>query len=102
VIPKLFDIKDYGFISTDFVPASSSSAKLPAGLQIQCWEAKELEIYFSKEQCETLMSRREERNRARAECLRLLEAMDDVEKMELLKGEKGEEKEKVLKKAIEV
>lgn len=39
--------------------------------------------------------RRDERQAARMECLRLLSAMDDIEKFELLKGDKDKIEVKV-------
>lgn len=51
-----------------------------------------------------LVSRIEERKRARVECLRYLESLDDIEKLELLRGDKEKvpsvEKEKVSRKEI--
>ena len=88
---------DYGLAPSDFGPSSSSS-KVPAGLQIRCWEANQPEKYFTEEQCGMLSVRREERTRARAECLKLLDAMDDLEKLDFLKGDKVEEKEKSAKR----
>lgn len=98
----LFNAQDYGFQITDFSASSSSTSKLPVSLQIRCWEAKELEKYFSAEQCTELRARKEERTRARMECLRLLEGMDDVEKMELLKGDKGDDRMKAAKRTVDV
>jgi hypothetical protein len=103
LIPRLFAIQDHGFLPGDFpLSSSSSAAKLPAGLQLRCWEARDPENYFSAEQCAVYRTRKVERERARAECLRLLDAMDDVEKLELLQGEKGDEKEKVTKELVRV
>lgn len=93
LVPKLFAIHDYGFVSSDFSP-STSTTKIPATLQIRCWEALEPEKYFTDEQITVLASRRAERVRMRAECVRLLGEMDDIEKLELLKGDKGEKREK--------
>ena len=98
LISKLFSQKDYGFLVSDFLP-SSSTTKLPAALQLRYWEVNEPEKYFLGDQLGIVISRVEERRRARAECLRLLEDMDDIEKLELLKGdkEKGEKEKKPAK-----
>ena len=101
-VSELFDVHDYGLIPADFSASGSSLLKVPAGLQIRCWEAKEPERYLSAEHCAMLRARKEERERARLDCLRLLDGLNSMEKMDLLKGDKVEEKDKVLKKAIEV
>lgn len=98
LIPKLFQLQHYGYLPTDFPSSSSSVPKIPASLQIRRWEAINPEAYFSAEQCQTLKQRQAERVAARQECLRLLAAMDDVERWELVKGDgkdKGESKEEV-------
>jgi hypothetical protein len=101
LIPKLFTLHHYGFHLTDF-PPSSSSFKLPASLQIRSWEANDLARWVPPDQLAKLEARRAERVQARAECLRLLAAMDDIEKLELLKGDKAEAKAKKEVKAEDV
>jgi hypothetical protein len=91
VIPLLFDVTDFGLLSTDF-PPSANDVKLPVGLQLRCWEAKDLDQYYTPEECGIWHARVEERKRVREECLRILEGLDDVEKVELLRGDKGEDK----------
>ena len=92
VIRQLFTVHDYGLCPTDFPSSSSMSARIPAALQIRCWEANEPERYFSEEECAVLNARRKDRALVRMECEKLLEQMDDLEKMELLQGEKVDEK----------
>lgn len=89
LITKLFDIKQYGFKPADF-----GVTRIPAGLQIRCWEAKDLNQYFPADKVAELAARRAEREQAREECERMLAAMDDAEKAEFLKGDKAEKVEK--------
>ena len=56
---------------------------------------------FSVELCAIYNARNEERTKARAAHSKLLESMNDLEKIELLKGEKGKKRE-VLTMASEV
>lgn len=87
LVDKLFDLKQYGFQPSDF-----GVARIPAGLQIRCWEAKNLDTYFPSDRVPELLSRRAEREQARQECERIVGDMDDVEKTEFLKGDKTTEK----------
>ncbi|WVR03828.1 hypothetical protein IAU60_000824 [Kwoniella sp. DSM 27419] len=96
LIPKLFTMAQYGFLPSDFTP-SSSSLKVPAALQIRCWEANDIQKYSAPDQVEELLARRRERELARTECLRILESLDDVEKLELVKGDKPERGDKAIK-----
>nr|XP_019050366.1 hypothetical protein I302_00796 [Kwoniella bestiolae CBS 10118]OCF29296.1 hypothetical protein I302_00796 [Kwoniella bestiolae CBS 10118] len=89
LIPKLFTLHQYGFLPSDFSP-SSSTTKVPAALQIRCWEANDLQKYFPADQLEEIMRRRKEREAARQECLRILHGLDDIEKLELIKGDKAD------------
>lgn len=85
MVSKLFTLKQYGFLPTDFGIAAS---KLPAGLQIRCWEANNASQYFPEDQLAVLEARRSEREHAREECERLLAGLDEAGKTALLKGEK--------------
>lgn len=83
LVPKLFTQKQYGFTAADFNVAAS---KFPAGLQIRCWEANDLEKYFPADRIDDLKARRIERERAREECEHMLFAMSDADKAALLEG----------------
>ncbi len=85
LIPNLFTLKQYGFTSSDFPNATS---KIPASLQIRCWEANDVEKYFPSDQVEIMLTRRKERESTREMIQSMLEGMDDIEKVELIKGEK--------------
>jgi hypothetical protein len=65
-------------------------------LQIRCWEVLEPAKYFPEDQLEVLQARRAERVKAREQAVNILAGLDDVEKLEMLKGEKDE------KTAVEV
>ncbi|WWC96983.1 hypothetical protein V866_003860 [Kwoniella sp. B9012] len=101
LIPKLFTLHQYGFLPSDFAP-SSSTTKVPAALQIRCWEANDLQKHFPSDQLEELLIRRKAREQAREECVKILDGLDDIEKLELIKGDKvdkgslKEAKEKVV------
>lgn len=82
-MPKLFTLKHYGFTSADFNIAAS---KLPAGLQIRCWEANDLEKYFPADRIADLKARRAVRERAREDCELMLFGKSDDEKAALLEG----------------
>ncbi|WWD16524.1 hypothetical protein CI109_100951 [Kwoniella shandongensis] len=98
LIPRLFTLRQYGFTPSDFSPsASSSSTKIPAALQIRCWEANDLQKYYPAEQEEVLLARRQEREQARERCLQILDGLDDIEKLELVKGDKLDKGEKAVK-----
>ncbi|OCF43387.1 hypothetical protein I317_02827 [Kwoniella heveanensis CBS 569] len=100
LIPKIFTLKQYGFVASDFSP-SSSTTKVPAALQIRCWEVTDMQKYLPSDQLESLLGRRTERENARKECLKILDGLDDVEKLELIKGDKGEKAEKPAKEPKE-
>ncbi|ORX36523.1 hypothetical protein BD324DRAFT_629227 [Kockovaella imperatae] len=85
LISKLFHQNDYGLIASDFSP-SSSTTKVPVSLQLKYWEVIDLDKYFSGAQLSALKSRLDQRKSARVECVKSLESMDDVERLELLKG----------------
>ncbi|WWC87861.1 uncharacterized protein L201_002758 [Kwoniella dendrophila CBS 6074] len=87
LIPKLFSLTQYGFLPSDFSP-STSTTKIPAALQIRCWEANDIQKYFSSDQLEGILARKKEREQAREECLRILNGLDDIERLELIKGDK--------------
>ncbi|WWC68642.1 uncharacterized protein I206_102573 [Kwoniella pini CBS 10737] len=89
LIPKLFALKQYGIVPADFSP-STSTAKVPAALQIRCWEATDVAKHFSASQLEEVLARRREREQAREECERILNGLDDIEKLELIKGDKAD------------
>ncbi|ORY24369.1 hypothetical protein BCR39DRAFT_546875 [Naematelia encephala] len=89
LIPSLFDQVDYGYTPSSFAPFNITT-KLPTSLQSKFWEAREADRWFTSEQVAILDERRKERERAREECLKLLDALDDVEKLELLTGEAKE------------
>ncbi|KAK8861567.1 hypothetical protein IAR55_002389 [Kwoniella newhampshirensis] len=98
IIPKLFTLRQYGFIPSDFTPStSSSSTKIPSALQIRCWEANDLEKFYAIDQVDTLLARRREREVARERCVQILRGLDDIEKLELVKGDKLDKGEKVEK-----
>ncbi|BEI85303.1 hypothetical protein CcaverHIS002_0507040 [Cutaneotrichosporon cavernicola] len=88
LVTQLFTLKQYGFQSSDF-----GVSRIPARLQIRCWEANDLDKYFPAERVSELLARRAEREHAREECERLLAGMSDAEKSEFLKGEKPEKKD---------
>jgi hypothetical protein len=92
LIVKLFHQQHYGLLSSDFPASASGPTKVPAALQIRFWEAINPEQHFPADQLEAVKSRQAERRAARDEVVRLLEALDDVEKMDLLKGDKEEKK----------
>ena len=96
LVSRLFTRRDYGFIPSDFSP--SSTVKVPATLQIRCWEANEPEKYLSGDQLDMLETRKAERTKAREECLRFLIEMDDVGKLDFIKGDKIDRTEKGDKK----
>lgn len=83
LVSKLFTQKHYGFTAADFNVAAS---RFPAGLQIRCWEANDLEKYFPADRIADLKARRLERERAREECEYMLFAMSDADKAALLEG----------------
>nr|XP_018264705.1 uncharacterized protein I303_02882 [Kwoniella dejecticola CBS 10117]OBR86863.1 hypothetical protein I303_02882 [Kwoniella dejecticola CBS 10117] len=87
LITRFFTMKHYGFVPSDFSP-STSTVKIPAALQIRCWEANDVEQHFPAGQTEEIVTRRKEREQAREDCLRILTGLDDIEKLELIKGEK--------------
>jgi hypothetical protein len=84
-VKQLFALKQYGFLGSDLNIAQS---RLPASLQIRCWEANDVEKYFPDESVAKLLERRGERERARDECVRLAADLDDTEKHDLVKGDK--------------
>jgi len=96
LISKLLHQQNYGFQPTDFASTSTNTVKVPVALQIRAWEPIESTRWLSAEQTELLAQRKAERIQAREEVIKLLEGMDDVEKMELLDKEK---KEKTVKEA---
>lgn len=83
LVSKLFTQKQYGFTGADFNVAAS---KFPAGLQIRCWEANDIEKHFPADRIADLKARRVERERAREECEHMLFAMSDADKAALLEG----------------
>lgn len=101
LIPKLFTQKNYGLLPSDFPSTSSSSIKIPAPLQIRRWEAIDPEKYFPAEHHPAIRARAAERERVRAECLRLLGELDDVEARDLIKGDKEEKTDKKEKKRVD-
>ncbi|WVQ93405.1 hypothetical protein IAU59_000475 [Kwoniella sp. CBS 9459] len=100
LIPKLFTLKQYGFIASDFSP-SSSTTKVPAALQIRCWEVTDMQKYLPSDQLDSLLNRQKERDQAREACLKILDGLDDIEKLELIKGDKSEKGEKPAKEPKE-
>lgn len=94
LISKLFTQSHYGLIPSDFPSSSSAPVKIPAALQIRRWEANEPLKYFPAEHHEVLSARKAEREKVRAECVRILGQLDDVEARELVKGEKGEKEDR--------
>ncbi|WRT65688.1 uncharacterized protein IL334_002633 [Kwoniella shivajii] len=92
LIPKLFTLKQYGFLPSDFSP-STSTVKIPAALQIRSWEANDLEQHFPADQIDELITRTRMREQAREDCLRILDGLDDIEKIELIKGDKDKGKD---------
>lgn len=82
---KLFEFKQYGFLPSDF---GVTASKLPLGLQIRCWEVKDIASYFPADRVSDLLARRAVRERAREECVGLIAGMGDDEKAAILKGEK--------------
>ncbi|WVQ74587.1 hypothetical protein IAR50_004188 [Cryptococcus sp. DSM 104548] len=87
---KLFALRQYGFLPSDFPPPTP---RLPAHLQIRCWQVLDVPKYFPADQLESLQARQEERERAREECLRIVQGLDDVEKHELLGRKDDKDKE---------
>lgn len=88
IIPSLFDQRDYGVSPHDI----SGSPKIPATLQLKVWELKDVSRWlcpphYPANMAQALQERRQEREQARKEVLQAVEKMDDVEKLELLKGE---------------
>lgn len=51
-----------------------------------------MDKYFSASDLPDLVARRTERESARNECIRIAQGLDDVEKLELVKGEKVDKK----------
>ncbi|EIW66562.1 hypothetical protein TREMEDRAFT_34970, partial [Tremella mesenterica DSM 1558] len=87
LIPRLFQQKHYGFTREDF---PVTPRKLPVSLQIIRWEVREISVYLPTDQVEVVRSRIAIYEKARQQCLRILESMDDIEKLELLRSEKAE------------
>lgn len=86
-IPDLFEQRDYGVSSQDV-----GASKIPAALQLKFWELRDPTRYFSPPNypeafLQVLLSRQRERETARAEIAKEIARMDDVEKLDLLKGE---------------
>ncbi|WVF65764.1 hypothetical protein IAT40_000498 [Kwoniella sp. CBS 6097] len=100
LLPKLFTLKQYGFIPSDFSP-SSSTTKLPAALQIRCWEVNDMQKYLPSEQLDAYLKRQKDRENARAEYVKILDGLDDIEKLELIKGDKNDKGEKPAKEPKE-
>lgn len=100
LIPRLFTLKQYGFLACDFPSTSGGPRKFPAGLQIRCWEARDPERYFTLEQREVVLERQKEREAARSEVLAILKTMDDVEILELLKTDKADKDDKAVKERV--
>ncbi len=90
----LFEQRHYGFLPTDFPSSSSSTQRVPASLQIKCWEVKDLAKWFSEPFLSGYQARRAEREAVRAEVERMLGDMDDIEKMDMVKGDKGDRADK--------
>jgi hypothetical protein len=67
---------------------------VPASLQLKFWEVQTPEKHFTKDQLEAVLTRRKERESARKEIELQLAGMDDLEKWELIKGDKGDKPEK--------
>jgi len=87
-VKKLFTLTQYGFLASDFGAAAS---RFPASLQSRVWEANDVKKYFPEENVEHILERRAERERAREECVRIVAAMDDAEKSEIIKGDKAKD-----------
>ncbi|WVO13288.1 hypothetical protein L204_100901 [Cryptococcus depauperatus] len=85
---QLFSFCQYGFVPTDF----NFINKIPVALQIRRWEVKNLERWFPSDQQETLRMRRLEREKARQDCLEILNGLDDAEKYQLVTGKEAKEK----------
>ncbi|ODN76691.1 hypothetical protein L202_05326 [Cryptococcus amylolentus CBS 6039] len=90
LIRQLFALHQYGFLPSDFPPPPP---RLPAHLQIRCWQVVDLPKYFPSEQLELLRTRQEEREKAREECIGIMTSLDDVEKHELLGKKDDKDKE---------
>jgi hypothetical protein len=88
LVAQLFTMKQYGFQPSDF-----GVSRIPARLQIRCWEANDLDKHFPANRVPELEARRAEREQAREECERMLAGMDDAEKAEFLKNEKVDKKD---------
>ncbi|GMK55693.1 hypothetical protein CspeluHIS016_0207490 [Cutaneotrichosporon spelunceum] len=88
LIAQLFTLKQYGFQPSDF-----GVSRIPARLQIRCWETNDLDKYFPAERVSELLARRTEREHAREECELMLADMDDAEKADFLKGEKVDKRD---------
>lgn len=67
---------------------------MPAALQLKYWEVQTPEKYFTKDQLELVLTRRKEREKARADIERQLAGLDDLEKWDLIKGDKADKGEK--------
>ena len=93
IISSLFVQIDYGCQPSDF-PPSKTTTKVPAVLQLKYWEVQEPEKHFVKDQLEAVLSRRREREKARKDIELQLAGMDDLEKWELLKGDKVDKGDK--------
>lgn len=98
LVSKLFTQQHYGLIPSDFPSSSSAPVKIPAALQIRRWEANTPETYFAAEHHPALSARKAERDRVRAECVRILGVLDDVESRDLVKGDKDDKSDKKAKK----
>ncbi|TYJ59222.1 hypothetical protein B9479_000211 [Cryptococcus floricola] len=90
LIRQLFALHQYGFLPSDFPPPPP---RLPAHLQIRCWQVVDLPKYFPSEQLELLQARQEEREKAREECIGIMTSLDDMEKHELLGKKDDKDKE---------
>ena len=94
----MFTQIDHGCQPTDF-PPSTTTVKIPAALQLKYWEVQTPEIHFTKDQLESVLTRRKEREQARKNIESQLAGLDDLEKWDLIKGDKAEKGEKVKKDA---
>lgn len=84
LVTKLFKLTNYGFQPEDF---GVTQSKFAVGLQIRCWEAKDLDKYFPADRLADLRSRQEVRQRAREQCDRFIATVDEAGRAEILKGE---------------
>ncbi|KAL1406406.1 hypothetical protein Q8F55_008105 [Vanrija albida] len=84
LVPKLFKLTNYGFQPEDF---GVTPSKFAVGLQIRCWEAKELDKYFPEDRLPELRARQQVRQQAREQCDRFIAPVDEAGRAEILKGE---------------